>query len=152
EVTIYREDHRTGAQFSFDWGQSAFVTLIERHDNRLHRWFRDWVGQLQVVRANPFDMVSQTDQENVRLNANMTNFVSWYRHLIQETPDLIEQVRQSLAEVWEGFQGIRLETAGPNVRVLKVALRSTSAAGRGDYEVAFGDLSDGQRVLIALYT
>jgi hypothetical protein len=152
DVTIYREDHRVGAQFSFDWGQSAFVTLLERHDNRLHRWFRDWIGQLQVVCANPFDMVSQTDQENMRLNGNMTNFVSWYRHLVQETPDLIERVRESLAEIWEGFQGIRLETAGPNVRILKVALQSTSAGGRGDYEVAFGDLSDGQRVLIALYT
>jgi predicted ATPase len=152
EITIHREDHRVGAQFSFDWGQSAFVTLAERSDNRLHRWFRDWLGQMQVVRPNPFDMVAQTDQENVRLNANMTNFVSWYRHLIQETPDLIEQVRQSLAEIWEGFQGIRLEKAGPRVRVLTVALRSTSGAGKGDYEVGFGDLSDGQRVLIALYT
>jgi predicted ATPase len=152
DVTIHREDHRVGAQFSFDWGQSAFVTLAERQDNRLHRWFRDWVGQLQVVCANPFDMVSHTDQESARLNGNATNFVSWYRHLVQETPDLIEQVRQSLADVWEGFRGIRLETAGPNVRVLKVALRSTSAGGNGDYEVAFGDLSDGQRVLIVLYT
>lgn len=151
EITIYRENSYVGAQFTFDWGQSAFVTLLERRDNLLHRWFRDWVGQLQVVRANPFDMVSHTDQENVRLNANMTNFVSWYRHLVQETPDLIEFVRQSLAEVWEGFQGIRLETVGPNVRILKVALQNTSAGG-GSYEVVFGDLSDGQRVLIALYT
>jgi predicted ATPase len=152
EITIYRADHRVGAQFSFDWGQSALVTLVERRDNLLHRWFRDWVGQLQVVCANPFDMVSQTDQENVRLNQNATNFVSWYRHLVQETPDLIELVRQSLADVWDGFRGIRLEAAGPNVRTLKVALRSTSAGENGDYEVAFGDLSDGQRVLIALYT
>jgi predicted ATPase len=151
-ITIYREDHQVGAEFSFDWNQSAFVTLAERRDNRLHRWFRDWVGQMQVVRANPFDLVSQTDQENMRLNANATNFVSWYRHQVQETLGLQELVRQSLAEVWEGFQGMRLEAAGPNVKVLKVALRSTSAGGSGDYEVAFGDLSDGQRVLIALYT
>jgi predicted ATPase len=154
-IAIYKEDDQGGDTFPFfpfDRGQSAFVTLADRHDNRLHRWFRDWVGQLQVVCANPFDMVSHTEQENARLNANATNFVSWYRHLVQETPDLIELVRQSLADVWEGFRGIRLETAGPNVRVLKVALRSTSTGGSGDYEVVFGDLSDGQRVLIALYT
>ena len=152
EITIYREDHRVGAQFSFDWGQSAFVTLADRKDNRLHRWFRDWVGQLQVVCPNPFDMVSQTDQEDARLNGNATNFVSWYRHLIQETPDLIEHVRQSLAEVWEGFQRIRLEKEGPNVRILKVLFQGPSVKGKGTYEVAFGDLSDGQRVLIVLYT
>ncbi len=150
EITIYREDHRVGAQFSFDWSQSAFVTLLERRENRLHRWFQNWVGQLQVVCPNPFDMVSHTDQEDSRLNANATNFVSWYRHLIQETPDLIEQVRQSLAEVWEGFQGIRLPEVGPNVRVFYVALKSPRE--KEDYLVALGDLSDGQRVLIALYT
>jgi predicted ATPase len=155
EIAIYREDDPGSGQFHnfpFDRGQSAFVTLADRPDNVRHRWFRDWMGQLQVVCANPFDMVSHTDQENARLNANATNFVSWYRHLVQETPDLIELVRQSLADVWEGFRGIRLETAGPNIRVLKVALRSTSAGGSGDYEVIFGDLSDGQRVLIMLYT
>jgi predicted ATPase len=95
-------------------------------------------------------MVSQTEHENARLNGNATNFVSWYRHLIQETPDLIEHVRQSLAEVWEGFQSIRLEKEGPNVRILKVVFQSVEA--KATYEVAFGDLSDGQRVLIALYT
>jgi len=150
-ITIYGEDHKVGATFPFDWGQSAFVTLAERDDNRLHRWFRDWVRELQVVCVNPFDMVSHTDQENARLNANATNFVAWYRHLIQETYGLQELVRQSLQEVWEGFQSMRLETAGPNVKLLKVALKAP-AAGMKDYEVALGDLSDGQRVLLVLYT
>jgi predicted ATPase len=152
DVTIYREDHQVGARFSFDWGQSAFITLAERRDNLLHRWFRDWVGRLQVVRANPFDMVAHTEQEHARLNESATNFVSWYRHVTDETLNLQELVRQSLAEVWDGFKGMRLETIGPNVKVLKIAFRSSSVGGNGDYEVAFGDLSDGQRVLIALYT
>jgi predicted ATPase len=150
EITIYREDQRVGAQFPFDSTQSAFVTLVERSDNRLHRWFRDWIGQLQVVRPNPFDMVAHTDQEDVRLNSNATNFVAWYRYVTQETLGLQEPVRQSLAEVWDGFQGIRLEKVGPNGKLLKVAL--TGPSGAKDYEVALGDLSDGQRVLIALYT
>ena len=150
-VTIYRETGQVDAQFPFDSSQSAFVTILERSEHRLHRWFRDWVGQIQVVRPNPFDMISQSLQEEPRLNDNMTNFVSWYRHLVQETPELIERLRRSLAEVWEGFQSIRLEKAGPSVRLLKVSLQN-AAGGEGNYEVAFGDLSDGQRVLIALYT
>src|SRR5262249_39467037 len=52
KITIYREDHRKGAHFSFDWSQSSFVPLAERRDNRLHRWFREWVGQIQTVCAN----------------------------------------------------------------------------------------------------
>ncbi len=153
EITIYREDHKVGATFPFDWGQTAFVTLQEdRTDNRLHRWFRDWVAKLQVVCANPFDMVSHTDQESARLNANATNFVSWYRHIDDEMLGLREEVQQSLAEMWEGFQGMRLETVGPNVKVLKVVFEQPSGEGKGNYEVAFGDLSEGQRVLIALYS
>jgi predicted ATPase len=152
DITIYLEDHRVGAQFSFDRGQSAFVTLAERKDNRLHRWFRDWMGQLQVVCPNPFDMVSYSDHEDPRLNGNATNFVSWYRHVTDEMLGFEQVVRQSLADVWDGFQGMRLETVGPNVKVLKAVFQEPGAEKRGTYEVAFGDLSDGQRVLIALYT
>jgi len=151
EITIYREDHKVGATFPFDWGQSAFVTLAERNDNRLHRWFRDWVRRLQVVCVNPFDMVSHTDREDAQLNASATNFVAWYRYLIQHTYHIKELVQQSLQEVWEEFQGMRLEPVGPDVKLMKVALK-TPVVGKKDYEVALGDLSDGQRVLIALYT
>ena len=150
EVTIYREDHRAGAAFSFDWSQSAFATLVPRRDNLLHRWFRNWVGELQVVRINPFAMAAQTDREDMRLKEDMTNLASWYRHLVQERPELIEQVRQSLTAVWDGFESIRLETAGPNVRIFKVVLRS--AGGKEPFEVALNELSDGQRALIGLYT
>ena len=153
EVTIYREEsHKIGAAFSFDWSQSALVTLSERKDNQLHRWFRDWIGQVQVIRINPFDMKSQTDQEQTLLLKNATNFASWYRHLIQESPELIEDIRKSLTNVWNGFRGLRLEKAGSNTRILKATLDAGVHSEEADYELALEELSDGQRTLIVLYT
>lgn len=152
DVTIYRETHQAGATFSFDWSQSAFVTLSERRDNQLHRWFRDWLAKVQLIRINPFDMKAQTDQEHSQLLRPATNFASWYRHLIQDSPDLIEEIKQSLANVWTGFKGLRLETAGPNTKVLKVVLNAGLNGEGTKYELSLKQISDGQRALIVLYT
>ena len=152
EVTIYRETHQVGATFSFDWTQSAFVTLSERRDNLPHRWFRDWLGKIQVIRINPFSMNPQTDQEQSQLLRTATNFASWYRHLIQDSPDLIEEIKQSLTNVWTGFRGLRLESAGPNTKTLKVVLNAGVNGEGPKYELSLGEVSDGQRALIVLYT
>lgn len=151
-VTIYRETHQAGATFYFDWTQSAFVTLSERQDNQPHRWFRDWLAQVQLIRINPFGMKAQTDQEHSRLLPTATNFASWYRHLIQDSPDLIEEIKQSLTNVWTGFKGLRLETAGTKTKVLKVVLNAGLNGEGTKYELTLEQISDGQRALIVLYT
>jgi predicted ATPase len=152
DVTIYRETHQVGATFHFDWTQSAFVTLSERKDNRLHRWFRDWLAKVQLIRINPFGMTAQSDQEQSRLLPTGTNFASWYRHLIQDSPDLIEEIKQSLTNVWAGFKGLRLETAGTKTKVLKVVLNAGLNGAGTKYELTLEQISDGQRALIVLYT
>lgn len=148
EVTIYGESHQVGATFPFDRTQSAFVTLSERRDNRLHRWFRDWLARIQLIRLDPFRMTAQTDHEDVQLLPSATNFASWYRHLIQDAPALIEEIRQSLSNVWTEFRGLRLETAGTKTKVLKIVLQESGTK----YELDLQQVSDGQRALIVLYT
>ena len=152
EVTIHRETHQVGAKFSFDWTQSAFVTLSERPDNQRHRWFRDWLARVQLVRINPFAIAALSDEEHSRLTRDASNFASWYRYLIQDSPDLIEAIRQSLANVWTGFKGLRLETVGPNTKVLKVVLHAGSDGTGTRHELTLEQISDGQRALIVLYT
>ena len=152
EVKIYRETHQAGPSFGFDWTQSAFVTLSERRDNQLHRWFRDWLQNVQVIRINPFGMKAQTDQEQAQLGNTAANFASWYRHLILDSPELIEEIRRSLTDVWTGFRGLRLETAGTTTKIMKIVM-SAGANGEGSkYELSLDEVSDGQRSLIVLYT
>jgi predicted ATPase len=152
EVTIFRENHQPGPTFAYDWSQSAFVTLLDRADNQRHRWFRGWLGNVQVVRINPFKMDAQTERDQAQLDTSASNFASWYMHLIQDSPHLIEEIRQSLVGVWPGFSGLRFESAGPTSKTLKIVL-SAGVNGTGPkYEMTLREISDGQRALIVLYS
>ena len=82
------------------------------------------------------------------MELNAENIASWYRHLIQDAPDLIEKIRLSLKNVWPGFQGLRLESAGENTKILK----AVADGGGIRHELSLDQLSDGQRALIVLYT
>jgi predicted ATPase len=82
---------------------------------------------------------------------HLTNFADWYRHLRQETDDY--DYLKDLGEAIEGFVTMRLEDAGERRREIKVRLVG-SANGKGSKESSeytLQELSDGQRVLIALY-
>jgi ATPase subunit of ABC transporter with duplicated ATPase domains len=79
----------------------------------------------------------------------MENFVSWYRFQSQEHQGAMLALFQELKKVIPGFSSFSVKEAG-EVRVLKVMLEKPGGNGRLlTYD--FGELSDGQRVLVALY-
>ena len=148
QVQLYREDFSPGPRFQFDWTRSALGVVGSRQDNSLVNRFWEWLRQLQVTRINPFAMTGVSDREDANPRSDMTNFASWYRHLVQEDPELVSRLIQTLREVWDGFAGLRLEKVGPSARVLKCQLES--AGTREEY--ALEELSEGQRVLLVFYT
>jgi ATPase subunit of ABC transporter with duplicated ATPase domains len=80
----------------------------------------------------------------------MDNFVSWYRFLSQEHQGSMLAIFQELKCVIPGFNSFSLKEAG-EAKVLKVLLDRAGENGRLlTYD--FRELSDGQRVLVALYT
>jgi predicted ATPase len=153
-VQLYRDDFSLGPTFSFDWTASGLGVIGSRQDNRRLVWFREWLSKLQVVRVDPFAMSATTEREQDRALPNMANFASWYRHLVLEMPDLVSQLQDTLAELWEGFDGLKLEKAGETVRLLKARFRYRPDDGQDDLlaEYNFDELSDGQRDLIVLYS
>ena len=68
------------------------------------------------------------------------NFADWYRHMVQERPDLTLDFINELRGVIDGFQTIRLEQVSLDARALMVAFEK--------YTVRFDEISDGQRALI----
>ena len=80
----------------------------------------------------------------------MQNFVGWYRQAAHENMGAISGLFKALGDVLPGFDSISLMTSGENTRALKVAFRRASDDGRLDV-YGFGQLSDGQRALLALY-
>jgi predicted ATPase len=80
----------------------------------------------------------------------MENFVSWYRYLSAEHLGAMLSVFPELKRVLPGFNACNLKEAG-EAKVMKVLFERPDGSGR-PIAYDFKELSDGQRMLIALYT
>ncbi len=150
EVKLYHDDYKPGPEYSFDWSVSALATIVERPDNKKLTWFKKWVEKLFVVSLQPKAMTSETEEESDWLNRDGTNFASWYRFISQEHQDKIFKLTQQLRNTIPGFHAFKLEQVGKH-RILKVGFTGDDETATPIY-FDFEQLSDGQRVLIALYS
>jgi len=147
---LYRDNHSEGPQYPFDWTLSAVGALHERPDNQKLTRFKRELAKLIVVRPMPALMERESRGEQERLTHRMENFVSWYRHLAQEHMGAMVTLLAELKSVLPGFDSLSLKEAGEDARALK-ALFEPPGGGR-PIAYDFSELSDGQRMLIALYT
>jgi hypothetical protein len=115
--------------------------------------FRDWLADLYVLGIDPAAMKSVTSKEERRPDHGMSNYASWYRHLLQIEPRQINDMLHRIEAVLPGFHSLRLEDVGQNTKLLKAEFKRAADEVHGDGpSFEFAELSDGQRALIALYT
>ncbi len=154
DAQLYRDDHSAGPAVTIDWSQSGLSMLGRRPDNARLIWFREWLSRVLVVRVDPFRMGSESEHEEAVPRRDMSNFASWYRHLALEALDLPADLSKSVGQIWESFRGLRFARAGEHVRLLKVVLAEGVPANGAatSIEQSLEELSDGQRVLLVLYT
>jgi len=150
EVTLYHDDHKPGAEYSFDWSVSALATIASRPDNKKLTWFKGWLERLFIVSLQPKSMVSETAEESSWLNRDGTNFASWYRYISQEHQDRIFSLTEQLRDVLPGFHAFKLEQAGKH-RILKAGFGGEDETASKIY-FDFEQLSDGQRIIMVLYS
>lgn len=148
---LYHDDFSPGPEYPFDWTQSGVGSLGERPDNKKLTRFRKELARFVVAAPCPPLMQPETQQEEDTLSWHMRNFVSWYRWLSQEHQGAIFAVFQELKDVLPGFTSFSLKEAGENTRVLKALFDGPGDSSR-PIPYTLGELSDGQRMLIALYT
>jgi len=147
---LYRDDHAPGPEYPFDWSLSAVGALHERPDNQKLTRFKHDLAKLIVVRPIPILMERESRGEQERLSHRMENFVSWYRHLAQEYMGAMIALLSELKAVLPGFESLSLKESGEDSRALKAQF--SRPGGGKPMLLDFGDLSDGQKMLIALYT
>ena len=150
EVQLFRDDHDPGPSYSFDWTMSALATIVPRNDNTKLTWFKGWMNNLLVAGLQPTLMISETKVESSWLNRDGTNFASWYRYISQEHQDKVFQLTQQLRDTIPGFHAFKLEQSGKH-RTLKVGFSEKDSNVPPTY-FDFEQISDGQRVIIVLYT
>ena len=146
EAQFYHDDNSAGSVYPFDWNQSAVATLPSRADNTRITWFRERLKRVIIVQIIPMLMKGESFTEESRLDYNMANYVSWYRLIYQNQGKAIK-ITNALKEVLEGFNDFEFVKTGEMQRILRLSFLNEN----GEYFYQFNQLSDGQRMLIALY-
>ncbi len=149
---LYHDDFTAGPQYPFDWSQSGVGSLPERDDNKSLTAFRRELKRFIIASPCPPLMTSESRGEEDILSGHMENCVSWFRWLSQEHQGGVFHANQELAKVMPGFTSFSLKPVGEDTRALKALFQQSSEGGRKPISFDFGELSDGQRSLIFLYT
>jgi len=131
----------------FDRRRSFISALEARADNRRIVAFRDAVAAIWAMKPDPRRLGGAAVAESAFLDRDLANFASWYRARVQEDPDAADALREDLRRSMTGFSTLRLEPISPEVKDLRVRF----AFGGRTHEIGWAKLSDGQRLLIALY-
>jgi predicted ATPase len=147
EVQLYRDNHSQGPTYGADWSESAMARVVPRGDNKHLSRFLELMRGVSLCAFNPKVFIAESMSEDARLEPDGRNFASWYRHQSQERQDLIPGVIQALRKVIPDFQSIRLEKVGSEARKFTIDFEGQG----GRYDLGLDELSDGQRLLIALY-
>lgn len=130
-----------------DRRRSFIASLEERADNRSIIAFRQAIHSIWLLSPEPPRVAGAATQEESYLQPNLSNFANWYRLRLQEDPDAAERLRADLRSVIDGLDGLRYERISAEAKDLRVRF----AFGSNKHELSWAKLSDGQRLLIALY-
>lgn len=128
--------------------RGSFLSVLEpRADNKKLMTFREAIRGIWAMKPDPRRLGSAATSETNSLDRDLGNFANWYRARMQEDPDAAEVLRDDLRRVIPGFSTLPLEPLSAEVK----DLRARFAFGDRTYELAWAKLSDGQRLLIAMY-
>lgn len=149
EVHLYNDRFERKVSYPFDPYRSALATVVQNRENKTLTAFQSWFSSLYCFRLNPFAMRPTAEREDLFPTVDLSNYASWYRHLVQSdqrrNQDLLKSLRKSL----DSLSFLTLQPYSENVRILVAEFDRMEG---GIVKFGFGELSEGQRCLICLYT
>lgn len=131
----------------FDRKRSFIAALEPRYDNRQISAFREQIASIWAMKPDACGISGSASAESRFLLRDLSNFASWYLAKVTEDLDAATLLRSDLMGAIKGFSTLRFEPVSADVKDLRVRF----AFGNTSYELPWPKLSDGQRLLIALY-
>lgn len=147
QATIYNDiPNQKSSSFPFgDFSRSALNLVSERRDYQKLIWFKKRITRFFIVHINPFAMSPESRQEDLYPAWNMSNYAAWYSYLTGNQSQMIN-LTMKLRDIIEGFDSFKNERIGQG----KVLSLSFPKLSKEPYKL--NEISDGQKVLLALYT
>jgi predicted ATPase len=157
EAHLFRDDVSAppGPVFPFDWSRSAIATIPERSENQKLSWFRRRMERVLIFSPDPVRMTALSEKELPNPDRRLRDLASWMRHLWQQQADFGHTMLTSLKEVIDGLADLRFKRLSETISQLDFEFRfgdDRNPTPARPFHLAFDKLSDGQRMLVALYT
>ncbi len=150
EVQLYRDDQVTGPVFPFRPDQSFLPNLEASAAKQMARLagFQEFMLKFWRLHLNPFEKGwGASTQDNFWLQRDGANFASYYSYLNSERPAARSQLEKRLSDAFPGFHNFLFRRLGDE----KHLFASFNIEGKPAGEYSLVELSEGQRVLAALY-
>ncbi len=145
KAQLFRDDGSKGPEVLADRSRSSLPIIAGRPDNKLLTRFLSWLTRdVLPCRISPALMKSASETDTTSLDTDLGNFASWWRYHREDTRKA-DRLKALLAESLPGFLGLEFHSVAVSNKQKRLMARF------GDNTYGFDELSDGQRVLIALY-
>jgi AAA15 family ATPase/GTPase len=149
EIRLYNDYYKPGPQYPFDWSQSVLATIYERKENTKLTQFKKQVAHMIITQVVPPMMQTDASERgDAKPSMFMQNFANWYRFISQDQ-GLVNRLIETLRGVLEKFDSFRFVPYG-TLYLLETRFQYEGLKNSVAYNL--NELSDGQRVLLALYT
>ncbi|MCX4243526.1 AAA family ATPase [Paraliomyxa miuraensis] len=138
---------QSSATIPFDRRRSFLAAIEPGPGNRKLVAFRDAIASMWMFKPDPLRIGGVASRETTWIERDLGNFANWYRTKVQEDFAAATRLREDLIQVLPGFYQLRLESISAETRDLRIRFDF----GGKTHEVSWDGLSEGQRLLIALY-
>lgn len=142
---LYKDSGDPGPEVSSDWTRSGLGFVFPHPSNARLTRFKEWLAKdIWLFRPNPQLMTSHAERVDQTLLPNLENFAAWWPAATAADFEGNVATVNHLRGVLYRFQSLQV---GPSGSRLEAKFRGD----KGPYVLDFMSLSEGQRLLCALY-
>lgn len=137
---VHFDGGRSG--FPLDWRQAALASIQPASGRREIECLQRTLASILILRPGIRGIESESKAESRFPNFDLSNVISWYRHLAQDQ-HYTDMLRESLQAVWPDLKFLKLADAGMSFKALELHFEGVV--------LPFNQLSDGEKMLVSLY-
>jgi len=143
ELRLFRDDGSAGPRFQAKETRSGVGAIEPGNDDCRLTWFKEWILKLWFVQPDPRAMDARVERKVAGwLAPDLANFGAWYLKTLSTKPGSMFKATAALGAVLPGFLDLHDEAG---------YLHAHFGDDAASESFRFDELSDGQRMLIALY-
>lgn len=157
---FYDDDHNERAKASLDWSRSPLGMIRENYNNTKLQKFRSWMSRVNLIRPNPPNIRAKSDRTAANLVSDLRDYLNWLRGRFEEGPPnksigFLEDLKMVLPSLVDlRYSPKESETKALMLRFESWQEEESSSAQEddSDFSLSFSELSEGQKLLCALYS